>query len=61
MPIVKYPHITNEHTEGKMKWLNRIMARIKCRKDNGEWHQYYCTNDCNTCGYNKNRVKMWRK
>ena len=38
-----------------MKFIKRIMAKIRCKMDNpkGEWHKYHCTNDCNTCGYNK--------
>ena len=35
-----------------MKFIKRLMARIRCKKDNGEWHEHYCTNNCNTCGYN---------
>jgi len=35
-----------------MKFIKRIIARIKCSKDNGEHTEFYCTNDCNTCGYN---------
>lgn len=36
------------------KLVNRLITKIRCKKDNpnGEWHKYYCTNDCNTCGYN---------
>ena len=22
-----------------------------CNADKAEWHKHYCTNDCNTCGY----------
>jgi len=34
------------------KLIFRIIAKIKCKKDMGKWHKHYCTNDCNTCGYN---------
>lgn len=40
----------------KQKLIRRIIARIKCRLDSGEWYKHYCTNDCNTCGYAKGRL-----
>lgn len=36
-----------------MKFIKRVIARIKCKMDGKEWYKHYCTNDCNTCGYNK--------
>ena len=34
-----------------MKCIKMIMAKIRCKLDNGEWKKHYCTNDCKTCGY----------
>lgn len=41
-----------------LKLINRIIARIRCRSEkNKPWHEHYCINDCNLCGYNHNDTR----
>lgn len=36
-----------------MKFIKRLLAKIRCRFDKNEWCKNYCTSDCDTCGYHK--------